>query len=89
MTESRAKTLIAAVTSTLYDLRESLFEGICPASQVYLALGMNLSEYQTLTYVLSELGLCEVTSETIKLTSKGEELGKKCSEVLTEAKDAS
>ena len=82
MTTSRANTLISAITSTLFELGDSQV----PASSIYLALGMNLPEYDTIIYVMGKLGLVVTTSETIALTSKGAELGAKCSMILAEAK---
>ena len=81
MTTSRANTLISAITSTLFELDD----GKVPASSIYLALGMNLTEYRTITHVMGKLGLVVTTSETITLTSKGADLGAKCSKILAEA----
>lgn len=86
MTPARANTLIAAITSTLFDLRNDLLDGKAPASQIYLALGMNITEYTSIVSVMTELGLIVTTSETVKLTQKGLDLGEKCSKVLDEAK---
>jgi predicted transcriptional regulator len=86
MTPAKANVLISAITSTLYDLRNDLIGGLAPASQIYLALGMDISAYNTISRILTELGLVRVTAETIALTPKGVELGRKCSEILEEAK---
>lgn len=83
MTTDRANTLIASITAALYDIDAS---GRAPASAIYLALRMDITEYRTIASVMSELGLVTVRPETIGLTVKGRALGKKCSEILAEAK---
>lgn len=91
MTESRAKTLIAAITSAIYDLdrNEQIIGGRAPASSIYLALGMDIAEYNDITAVMSELGLLDVRPDTVALTAKGRELGRKCSAIYDAAKAAS
>ncbi len=88
MTTSRANTLISAITSSLFELGRDggLIDGKAPASQIYMALGMNITEYQIIVNVMTELGLIVATPETVKLTEKGHALGEKCSEILIEAR---
>ena len=76
------KILIAAVTSTLYDLGNP----VCPASQIYLALGMDIDAYFKVADVLQQSGLAKVTSETIRLTDAGMSVGEKCSKILEASK---
>lgn len=73
MTETKAKRLTMAVLSTLFEMPCP----ICPASSIYMALGMNMADYQAITYILKSTGLVKVTSETISLTKLGVEYSKK------------
>lgn len=86
MTEQEAKTLIAAVTSTLVEIDPDGTGTPVPASQVYLALGMDMSKYEMLSRILRGAGLAVITAETIALTMKGRELGKACNAILADAK---
>ena len=91
MTTSRANKLISSITSALYDLdvNEQIMGGRAPASSIYLALGMDIAEYRTITSVMAELGLLDVRPDTVALTAKGRDLGAKCSAILAEARAAS
>lgn len=75
MTETKAKTLVAAILSTLFEMSCP----ICPASSIYMALGMDISDYQAIAYILNASGLANVTSDTISLTKLGLEFGEKLS----------
>lgn len=47
---------------------------------------MNITEYNVIVHVMSELGLITTTPETVKLTAKGYSLGEGCSTIYAEAK---
>jgi hypothetical protein len=84
MTPERAQVLIAAITSTLYEVGG---EQPVPASSIYLVLGCDIEEYQMIAKILEQVQLAIVTQETIRLTPLGMKIGKQCQELL-ESKEA-
>ncbi len=71
--------LIAVICSVLFDIGPA---DIHPASSIYMVLDMDMAKFENVKYFLEKLDLARFTSETVRLTPKGMELGKNCSEVL-------
>jgi predicted transcriptional regulator len=78
MTRERIYTLIAAITTTLLETG-----GTSPASMIYLALGMNIQDYNDIVSIMRGSGLVTTTSDTVSLTSRGEQFAHDCNEVLS------
>lgn len=74
------KRLLMATCAALYELRNSAMGPMMPASTLYVAMGMDIHGYETVARIMREVGLVTTTAETIKLTEKGLELGRKISE---------
>lgn len=79
MEHSEITKLIAVICSGLFDAGPA---DIHPASSIYLVLDMDMAKFETVKHFLEKLGFARFTSETVRLTPKGMELGKNCSEVL-------
>jgi predicted transcriptional regulator len=79
----RLQSMIAAVLSTVYEVSPT---DPTPKTPIYLAMGTDLGLFMRICQVMQGAGMITQTPETITLTDKGREVGKKCSEILAEAK---
>ena len=70
MSQQKALALIAAILTTIYEVSPN--EPI-PASPVYIALGMDIQLYHTLTNVMVKANMIVKTSDTLALTDEGRE----------------
>ena len=50
---------------------------VVPASSVYLALGSDMDRYNRLVAMLRGTGAASITSETLSITGKGQEIAEK------------
>lgn len=80
MDDDSVKRLIMATCSTLYKQRNEAFGSMMPASTLYMALGMDIHGYEIVSEMMRGVGLVTLTAETITLTEKGLELGRKINE---------
>lgn len=80
MNKADVKKLIMATCAALYELRDSAMGPMMPASTLYVAMGMDINGYDVVSAVMRDVGLVTTTAETITLTEKGLELGRKISE---------
>lgn len=82
MNANQMKTACYAILSTLHDCG-----GSSPASTIYLAMGMNIGDYEAVKNVLVRMGMVTVSSASvIKLTPAGADCGAKISAILAESK---
>jgi len=82
MDESSVRRLITATCAALYELRDEGLGPMMPASTLYVALGMDIHAYEVVARIMRDSGLVTTTSETITLTWKGLDLGRKICECL-------
>lgn len=69
---STTQTRVAALVYALKDERENV-----PRSMLYMALGWDLDTYYVVEAMAAELGFLVHTAETIRITTKGQELALK------------
>lgn len=60
--------IVGAILSTIYEVSPN---DPIPASSIYLALGMNLQQYEYITNAMVSAGLIIKTSSTIAITDSG------------------
>jgi predicted transcriptional regulator len=81
MTTKQLQNRIAIICGTLQET------GPAPASSIYLALGMDITAWEMIRGILTDAGLATVTpAHEVRLTPAGEDLGRKCNEVLARLK---
>jgi hypothetical protein len=68
---------LAAVLTTALDIG-----GAVPKGPLYLALGCDIDRWSVVEALLVKIQLAQVTSETLTLTQKGQELAKRLESVL-------
>lgn len=69
---------VAAVLITMVELEERNGEGfVMPCSNLYLFLDMDIHAFEEYAAFFRRIELAEVTTETLKLTPKGREVGKR------------
>jgi hypothetical protein len=78
MDRNQLMTYVAAVLTTALETEPRPF----PESMAYLAMGADLSKWQTIKQVLVDGGMITTPGYSIQLTDKGRELAQKCNAVL-------
>lgn len=81
MSRNELMTYVAAVLTTLRDLNTD-----CAESTVYIAVGMDLSKWETLKAGLIGAKLVTVSGFRMALTALGEQKADECNRVLAAAK---
>jgi predicted transcriptional regulator len=69
MNRQQCNVYLCGILTTLADMGANV-----PKSPIYLAMGMNANDYETIERIMTTAGLVTVTAETMTLTKKGEEM---------------
>ena len=78
MDVTRAKVLFAAILATLAEKADRS----APEGYIYMAIGANMAEYDTLKRVLLDMDLVTVKGYRMTLTEEGRTLGEKINKAL-------
>ena len=77
MTRNELNAILASVLTAALECQP------CPESMVYLALGSDMSKWQTVREILLAGQLAIIEGHSITLTAKGREIAEKCNAMLT------
>ena len=76
MTRKELNVFLAAVLTTANDIQP------CPESSIYLALGCDIDEWQTVKGLLLSAELATFRGYSVTLTDKGRVLAEKCNALV-------
>ena len=79
MTKDQLMTYVAAVLTTALETEPSPF----PESMAYLAMGADLSKWETVKRVLTVSGWVTTEGHSIQLTDKGRDIAQQCNAALS------
>ena len=77
MTKNEINKYLCAILTTLNEV------AFAPESMIYLAIGADLSKWQTLKVLLCSAGLATSENYAMRITAKGKELAGKINAMMT------